>query len=298
MGANRSSRGSRLARWAWAAAGSALLAACVSAGWPPGVPLYYHRTAEVPEAERVGAEECELCHEDVRGRPAAPLYHQDCEACHGGGSIHYDSEEIADIRFPANDDCLGCHQTGRDSHLAWNTSEHARSGVLCTDCHASHDREPQHVRRVDRFAGPAFAHAEGSTRLCVSCHPDVAARLDLPSHHPIREGMLGCTDCHAPHENRKVTLGAATARCTSCHQDVAGPWIFEHAPVAEDCGHCHAPHGAVAPDLLTVSQPAACISCHSVATMGATHDPQAFVTQCTDCHGAVHGSYTDRHLRK
>ena len=284
-------------RWTAATALGAFLAACVST-WPPGEPLYYHRTAPVAEAEPVGAYECEICHEDVHGYAAAPTYHQDCEACHGGGSIHIDSEEIADIRFPANDDCLACHQTGRDTHLAWSTSEHARSGVLCTDCHASHEREPQHVRRVDRFAGPAFDHAQGTTRLCVSCHTDVAARLDLPSHHPVREGMLGCTDCHAPHEDQRLTLGPATASCTGCHQDVAGPWVFEHAPVTEDCGHCHEPHGSVSPDLLTVTQPAACISCHSVATTGASHNPQALVSQCSDCHNAVHGSYTDPTLRK
>jgi hypothetical protein len=28
------------------------------------------------------------------------------------------------------------------------------------------------------------------------------------------------------------------------------------------------------------------------------HDPQAFVTRCTDCHHAVHGSFADPHLRR
>jgi DmsE family decaheme c-type cytochrome len=126
----------------------------------------------------------------------------------------------------------------------------------------------------------------------------VAASFDLPSHHPLREGMLGCTDCHAPHGERGVALGAATQLCSGCHQDYAGPWIYEHGPVTEDCGHCHAPHGASSRALLVTNEPGVCISCHTVAEAGAVHDPFAFVTRCSDCHSAVHGSYADPHLRR
>ena len=69
-------------------------------------------------------------------------------------------------------------------------------------------------------------------------------------------------------------------------------------PAAEDCAHCHVPHGASTDDLLETSQPAVCISCHTLSTSGAVHDPWAFTTRCTDCHNAVHGSYTDPHLRR
>jgi predicted CXXCH cytochrome family protein len=74
-----------------------------------------------------------------------------------------------------------------------------------------------------------------------------------------------------------------------------GPWIFEHAPVAEDCMMCHNPHGSASYDLLDTSQPALCLSCHTVASFhgpGAGANPGAlFYTRCTDCHGAIHGSY-------
>ena len=86
--------------------------------------------------------------------------------------------------------------------------------------------------------------------------------------------------------------------CTTCHQEIAGPWIYEHAPVSEDCGHCHTPHGASADFLLEVPQPAGCINCHSLPISGAVHEPWAFTTRCTDCHSAVHGSYTDPVLRR
>jgi DmsE family decaheme c-type cytochrome len=118
--------------------------------------------------------------------------------------------------------------------------------------------------------------------------------------------MLSCTDCHQPHGDRRTTLGARTQLCASCHQDHAGPWIFEHPPVAEDCLYCHTPHGSPSYDLLDTSQPGLCIACHTPAdtwhlpTGAPITSPVAFAfyTRCTDCHGAIHGSYDDPHLRK
>ena len=258
-----------------------------------------HRSALVEGAdEKIGADECTTCHEDVHGRAPAPKYHGDCEACHGPGNLHADSEEEKDIRFPANADCEACHDTGHSTLLVWSQSAHNRAGVFCSDCHAAHERDPWHLRQAGAVARAVAPHAEGVTRTCAGCHPDVAAHFQLPSHHPLAEGMLGCTDCHQPHGERRVALGAATSLCTDCHQDYGGPWIYEHPPVTEDCGYCHAPHGTSSRALLETSEPGLCISCHTVAEAGAVHDPFAFVTGCTDCHSAVHGSYADPHLRR
>jgi DmsE family decaheme c-type cytochrome len=258
-----------------------------------------HRTAPVEGAtERVGAEECATCHEDVHDRAPSTTYHADCESCHGPGEKHYESEEPSDIRFPANADCEACHDTGHRTLLGWNQSEHSQGGVFCTDCHALHDREPWNLHRSTAVAQAISPHAGDVTRLCASCHADVAATFALPSHHPLREGMLACTDCHDPHGERNVALGAPTALCTSCHQDYAGPWIYEHPPATEDCGYCHAPHGTSSRALLATNQPGLCISCHTVAEAGAVHQPFAFATRCTDCHSAIHGSYADPHLRR
>lgn len=285
----------KASRWRWVVGLGLVLMACVST-WPTIAPEPYHRTAPIEDADPVGAEECEVCHDEVAGHAPAPSYHADCESCHGPGSVHYYSEEPEDIRYPADADCLACHEERR-SHLAWTGGDHARGGVSCADCHQPHNREPNHVRMAPAGADALVRHADDATRLCVSCHVDVASRLELPSHHPISEGMLACADCHQPHGSR-IALGPATEQCSSCHQDHAGPWIFEHPPVAEDCGYCHAPHGAVAEALLETPQPGACISCHTLPLSGAGHDPTAFVTRCTDCHSAIHGSYTDPHLRR
>lgn len=243
----------------------------------------------------IGAKNCMPCH----GHQPAPQHHLDCETCHGSGQRHV--QNVADpnqIRFPANNACLDCHSTGHRDLLNWDTSEHRRAGILCIDCHDPHNGEPFHVRASRSVTKNTMPDARDSTHLCLECHPSVGAKLNLPSHHPIAEGMLGCVDCHGPHESRRVGLNLKTEQCTECHQAQGGPWIFEHTPVAEDCSLCHVPHGAAADNLLLANQPGACVYCHSVAEAGAVHDPQAFVTRCTDCHNAVHGSFADPHLRR
>jgi DmsE family decaheme c-type cytochrome len=252
----------------------------------------HHRTAAIEGADQpIGAEECSACHDEVLGHAPITAFHEDCESCHGAGTLHVDSEATTDIRFPTSRDCLACHESGHATHLAWGTGEHERAGLLCSDCHNPHNREPQQLRRGQQVT---FLQATQSTQLCISCHPGVASQLNLPSHHPVREGMLDCTDCHEPHGDRRTELG---------HQDHVGPWIFEHPPVIEDCTMCHAPHGAAAYNLLDTNQPAICLSCHTPADTwhgsGAITGKVAssIYTRCTDCHGAIHGSYEDPHLR-
>lgn len=283
-----------------------LIAACATV-WIPS--RNYHRTAAVEGNEVVGSEDCTSCHEDVLGHPPIADYHADCESCHGAGSLHAASEAPADTRFPSSADCLTCHESGRATHLAWATGEHERAGLICSDCHNPHNREPNNVRQAEHAS---YGFTDPNTSLCITCHPDVASRLRLPSHHPVAEGMLGCTDCHSPHGDTQTTLGARTQLCTSCHQDHAGPWIYEHPPAAEDCTACHQPHGTASYNLLDTSQPALCLSCHSLpddrhlkAGEGLSAGDSvtsavatAFYSRCTDCHGAIHGSYQDSHLRR
>jgi DmsE family decaheme c-type cytochrome len=272
--------------------------ACVGS-WQPPQQNDYRRTEAVAGAGgRIGSQACSDCHASFEGHSLASDAHADCEACHGPAQLHEHTARAGDIGYPGNEDCAACHQLGRKTLLGWSTSAHARVGVLCSDCHDTHNRELWHLREAEELGHVVLPRATPTTLMCSSCHAEVVAQLGLPSHHPVGEGMLECTDCHGAHEDRAVALGAPTRICADCHQEVMGPWIYEHEPVTEDCGYCHAPHGASADFLLEVSQPAACISCHTVATSGAIHDPYAFTTRCTDCHNAVHGSYTDPVLRR
>ncbi len=241
---------------------------------------------------------CGDCHDSYGDHFVSSGAHPECESCHGPGELHAYSARPADIRYPSSDDCAACHERGTTTLLGWTSSPHARSNVICSDCHDTHNRELSNLRQTGALQTALLRQAGTTTRMCVSCHPEVRAQFDLPSHHPIGEGLLGCTDCHDPHASQRQSLGARTRLCAECHQEVVGPWIYEHPPVSEDCSYCHTPHGSSADFLLEVSQPAACISCHTLPTAGAVHQPYAFTTGCTDCHNAVHGSYTDPALRK
>lgn len=303
----------------WGAAAAGVIAgACASLQWQPLGP---RRTAAIAGAQPVGSEECLVCHDEVQGHEKIATYHAGCESCHGGGSLHADSEEPHDIRYPANADCLGCHAAGYDSHLQWGTGEHSRAGVLCSDCHNPHAITRRHLRER---AQVGFPRMDDRSRLCIECHREVAAQLTYSSHHPVAEGAMACTNCHDPHEDGRLRPGDRNQLCADCHQDYMGPWIFEHPPVVEGCTSCHAPHGAVGDDLLATTQPAICISCHSMndlwhhqslgtgiftnrpisqdrpvdpAEQIQRNEAYTFLRRCTDCHGAVHGSYTDEHLR-
>jgi DmsE family decaheme c-type cytochrome len=304
------------------------LVACALA-WTPLAP---RRVATITGAEPIGAVECAGCHAKVQGHERIASYHGDCEACHGGGSLHAESQEPEDTRFPSTGDCLACHERARDTHLEWGTGEHARAGLLCSDCHNLHEPSRHHLRRARGSAlAPRSAAAPGlflgddGSRLCIECHDDVAARFQFPSHHPVDEGQLSCTTCHDPHGDSRVRAGDANQRCVGCHQEQAGPWVFEHEPVVEDCTECHDPHGAPSNALLTAPQPVVCLGCHTLADLwhhnttgtgirgntGATEDfppagsgaavkpleARTFLRGCTNCHGAIHGSYTDDTLQ-
>jgi DmsE family decaheme c-type cytochrome len=301
--------------------------ACAAAVWTPAGS---RRVEPVVGATAVGSEDCRTCHEDVHGLEVMPSYHANCESCHGGGSLHADSEAVADIRHPASSDCLACHTPGRDTHLQWGLGEHSQAGLICSDCHDPHNDRRFFLREFERSG---FPDMDAASRLCIECHGDVGAQLRYPSHHPVGEGGMTCMSCHDPHEDQRARPGGPNQRCAGCHQDLMGPWIYEHAPASEDCGTCHTPHGSVTSDLLATALPMLCIDCHTVndpfhqsvfgtgiptnvgilddfpTDLGQQIKPQppntppdpnqagTFLRRCTDCHGAVHGSYTDEHLR-
>jgi DmsE family decaheme c-type cytochrome len=221
-----------------------------------------------------------------------------CEGCHGDPAKHLESGEAADIqRFDADGmgeaACLDCHQTKGLSE--WHGSTHAGEDVTCASCHTIHT-------------------ASNPLDSCQSCHADVMAQFQLPSHHPVREGMMACTSCHDAHSANEAHLNTnqrVNDLCYTCHLDKEGPFIFEHEPVQEDCMQCHEPHGTVANRLLTVGEPMLCLQCHDFhfhagyasapgeVEIGGSHRENpfgvrsmnvAFATKCSQCHQRVHGS--------
>ena len=301
-----------------------LAAACASVVWEP---RGSRRTTPVPGATPVGTEECRVCHEEIAGHETMASYHSNCEACHGGGSLHAESEAVGDIRNPSSGDCLSCHIPGRDTHLQWGVGQHSQAGLICSDCHNPHSTQRQNLRLSQTSS---FPDMDTTSQLCVECHSDVGSRFRYPTHHPVAEGGMSCVSCHDPHEDARVRPGDQNQLCANCHQDTIGPWIYEHPPATEDCQICHDPHGSVTNNMLVTVQPVICISCHSVNDQfhqlaigpgildnqqitqdfptipnqrikpfaaGQKNQAGTYLRRCTDCHGAVHGSYTDEHLR-
>jgi len=224
-----------------------------------------------------------------------------CTACHGASEAHDRRGRKAppDISFgpqwpsdvaARNGSCLNCHEQG--DQLLWAGSAHQQENLACSDCHSAH-RQPE----------PSASASAGDER-CLACHTRVRAELRLPSHHPIAEGEIPCTDCHNPHGGlgeaalHQVTLND---NCFSCHQEKRGPMLWEHPPVAEDCSLCHRPHGSVHDRLLTARGPALCQQCHAAAfhpslPYGAEGLPAGGANanllgkNCLNCHSQVHGS--------
>ena len=77
------------------------------------------------------------------------------------------------------------------------------------------------------------------------------------AHMPVREGKMSCSTCHNPHGSisnvKALKVGSSVGElCISCHTEMRGPVLWEHAPVRENCTTCHDPHGSSNDRMLAV----------------------------------------------
>ncbi len=253
--------------------------------------------------------------------PSLPLDKKGCQGCHGPGNIHQAEEDAEVISFrkmtpkESAAACLRCHaQTLSENH--WKRTEHARADLSCVSCHQIHTdtdpawethalkkgkagdpRTPMFVAKVDP---KAMLKADEAT-LCGQCHPSTIAEFRTSNHHPVPEGRVVCSDCHTPHPTKdaKLTHDSLKGKCVTCHTDKAGPFTFEHDPVAgftgNGCQECHRPHGANNPKMLNSVTRGLCAQCHTDKL--ATHYPGRTCWNA-GCHVASHGSNTDPRFLK
>lgn len=275
------------------------------------------------DADYVGTNTClAACHEHDKIRKAfegstmgaqmsrtSGLPVVDCESCHGPGSLAIEGltpEKVAeDLKAGKKTECdyktlieintlpaqarsllcIKCHTANATLNLhAWNAGDHAQSDVACSDCHSIHAGADLIVRPRETYD------------MCTKCHEDVRAEFSLPSHHPVIERKVFCTDCHNPHGSYSDNLlrgDTVKAACTRCHAEKEGPFVFEHADLSEDCSGCHRPHGSVNNNLLKSSMPFLCLQCHAGHTASSSSSGEfkaALYTRCTDCHSQIHGT--------
>ncbi|MCW5966768.1 MAG: hypothetical protein KIT83_22200, partial [Bryobacterales bacterium] len=166
-----------------------------------------------------------------------------------------------------------------------------------------------------RAAPPKMASLKKrEPELCLDCHKEKRAQINYSSHHPVVEGRMTCSSCHNPHGGEGSLLRTSERGndlCYSCHQNLQGPFVFEHAAVEEGCTSCHNPHGSVVNNMLTQNEPFLCLQCHEahfhigrdgISTpvnlpSGGSQNPfgsagfrRGFSTKCTNCHSMVHGT--------
>lgn len=226
---------------------------------------------------------------------------QMCAACHGDSEEHQrdPTEQSPAVSFgprwqsAASDQaqiCSDCHQADAASH--WIGSVHHDEDLSCSSCHEMHTRFDPILDRSEQSAS------------CFGCHKTVQSSVHLPSRHPILEGRTACVDCHDPHgaaTEAQLVEPTLNDTCYQCHAEKRGPFLFEHAPVTEDCALCHRPHGSVNPDLLSVRGPFLCQQCHSAAFHPSqlvdgsglpANQPNSSLlgSNCSNCHSQVHGS--------
>jgi DmsE family decaheme c-type cytochrome len=279
-----------------------------------------------------GADTCLKCHDEEsefpvfsifktkHAQPAdkrTPFAGLQCEACHGPGAEHAKKvpegqKQAPIIKFGANSAvpaekqnkyCLACHQG--NARIVWKDSIHERNDLVCASCHKIH--------------APRDAVLAKTTQadVCYSCHQKARADFYKASAHPVadfyksaanpvRGGLISCSECHSPHGTNSNTLlvkPTVNQTCYTCHAEKRGPFLWEHAPVAEDCTLCHHPHGSVNQARLKKNPPMLCQQCHSVAghpsvaytpagLPGGGAGGQAFLLagSCLNCHSQIHGS--------
>lgn len=223
-----------------------------------------------------------------------------CAACHGDPQKHLESGEAKDIVGPKEllswgpeqqaRACLACH--GSD-FPGWRETPHAGS-VSCWSCHAP---QALHFRPHGNVLPAAERHKTWT--LCTTCHGEVKAQFLQEFHHPVPEGLLDCVDCHDVHGRRAVDPSREVSRaaCLKCHQEQAGPFLFQHLAMDRGCTTCHKPHGSWNRDLLTSVGNGVCLTCHLQSTFPGVGQVDhefnlAAGARCWDCHSQVHGSNT------
>ena len=282
------------------------------------------------EADRSleGDKKCTVCHDENWRKPVLSIYQTrhgvkgdsrtpGCQGCHGESAQHQEDPggKAPDVVFAKsknqspvearNAACLSCHESRIHPRALWAGSPHEMHGVACTDCHEAHNPNQKVLNKLTQ------------PEVCFSCHQNERAQIHRFSRHPILEGKVTCSSCHDVHGSTGPKLMAketVNETCYTCHAEKRGPFLWEHAPVVDDCTNCHTPHGSNITPMLKTRAPMLCQTCHTgdhgknlysganlpngaVTTANGmiplgSQSPaaQGNARSCLLCHSVIHGS--------
>ncbi len=243
----------------------------------PAAPVLASTTAS-QVATYVGEKACTTCHDAenksfghtlhakiFREDPANEVQKTVCEACHGPGSLHIKNTKDRSLLVgyskgwgtpvdKMNAQCLNCHKGTQ--RIYWEGSIHQTNKLACSDCH----------NPMAKFSAGGLMKKPSITETCQTCHQQQRAEFKKKSHMPVPEGKMTCEDCHNPHgtsNKRLLKADSVNELCYACHAEKRGPYLWEHAPVRENCLNCHAAHGSNNDKLLVQTRPFLCSGCHS-----------------------------------
>jgi len=176
----------------------------------------------------------------------------------------------------------GSRQTARAVAAPEHPPVTGGDGAACTTCHvevtaarvvhgpvAAGSCSTCHVVGISNGRRRVMLKGGGSsrdtTKLCVTCHEDIADRLKQQHRHaPVAAGQ--CTACHDPHGSafRFQLPAEGNGACVTCHQDIADALArpHVHAPAAASCQICHDPHAGAHPSQLRARGNTVCLACH------------------------------------
>ena len=248
-----------------------------------------------------------------------------CIGCHGPSQAHLKKpagakeQPAPDVVFGKKTQldasgrstvCQTCHEGDSKRHL-WAGSAHQAADVACNTCHKVHTNHDKALAKSQQ------------AELCYACHKEQRIQVGRPSHHPIPEGKMTCSDCHNVHGSAGPKLASrdsTNATCYTCHAEKRGPFVHAHEPVTEDCASCHNPHGSTVAAMLKTRAPMLCQQCHTphaTGNLGALAGQSGVTTpavpgqipaqinsntsgknvinlwqgrSCMNCHTQVHGS--------
>ncbi len=199
---------------------------------------------------------CGYCHSlTQRTVVHKPVTDGECVKCHDPHGSDYPRHLLGD---PSGSLCIPCHKPKGHGRTQQTGTRPVREGK-CNMCHLPHSSWLPKLLPADQ------------QQLCLSCHQNLWARIELlgRSHAPVQDGR--CLDCHDAHKNGnpRQLRQRVPQLCFSCHEHDGIRRLVETAAVVhgalateESCIACHVGHAGMQPGLLAASERDLCLSCH------------------------------------